>query len=97
MFKISPVPTLPGVVLRVWLDPWPAPGEVALLDQAHATDRPSIRCASGGPDGPLYRERLSTFSCGLVVLVAEATLAFQNWYFNLRLTPQNLLSYVVIW
>ena len=29
---------LTAVGLRVWLDPWPAPGEVALLDLIHATD-----------------------------------------------------------
>jgi len=29
---------LAAVGLRVWLDPWPAPGEVALLDLIHATD-----------------------------------------------------------
>ena len=29
---------LTAVGLRVWLDPWPALGEVALLDLVHATD-----------------------------------------------------------
>ena len=29
---------LTAVGLRLWLDPWPASGEVALLDLVHATD-----------------------------------------------------------
>ena len=35
---------LTAVGLRVWLDPWPALGEVSLLDLVHVTD----------PLGPLY-------------------------------------------
>ena len=29
---------LTAVGLRVWIDPWPAPGEVTLLDLVRATD-----------------------------------------------------------
>ena len=36
-----------AVGLRVWLDPWPAPGECALLDLVRATD-PVMHALSAG-------------------------------------------------
>ena len=38
---------LAAVALRVWLDPWPAPGECALLDLVRATD-PVMHALSAG-------------------------------------------------
>ena len=38
---------LPALGLRVWLDPWPAPGEFALLDLVRATD-PVMHALSAG-------------------------------------------------
>lgn len=51
--------------LRMWLDPWPAPGEVALLDLVHATD-PLMYAVFAGVH--IARPGLAVFVGGLLSL-----------------------------